>query len=83
MNTTYLTIITALIICFIVYFLSVRKATKKLLIKNATLREALAKLLIEHRILVDQYRQLANINKALRDVRPAVANATVKNYKKK
>jgi uncharacterized protein YdeI (YjbR/CyaY-like superfamily) len=77
MNHTYNVIILLLIIAFLSYILFLWKKIRKLSDLNVALQIAGAKFVQEHRILVDQYRQLANINKAFRDV------SKVRNYKKK
>ena len=67
-----------MIIGFLVYVLKTQKKIRVLTETNKALQKISIDLIKEQKTLSDQYRQLANINKALTDIRPKI-----RNYKKK
>ena len=79
MNYIYIAIIISLIIAFGIYFYFTRKLIRQLIDRAIAFQEAGNKIYEEHRILIDQYRQLAKISEAYR----AVSEAKVKILKRK
>jgi len=78
MNHIYNVTILLMIIGFLVYVLKTQKKIRVLTETNKALQKISIDLIKEQKTLSDQYRQLANINKALTDIRPKI-----RNYKKK
>lgn len=68
MNYLYLGIIISQAIAFITYFLFTKKVIKQLLDVNLAFKQAGEKAKNDLYLLTEQYRQLANINKAMRDI---------------
>ena len=68
MNYIYLSIILVLVVLFGVYFYFTRKLIRNLIDSARAFQLAGNKAQKDLFILTDQYRQLANINKALREV---------------
>jgi len=68
MNYIYLSIILTLVVLFGVYFYFTRKLIRNLIDSARAFQEAGNKYQKDLFILTEQYRQLANINKALREV---------------
>lgn len=61
----------ALVVLLVVYWFYTRRLIRRILNVNIALQSAGNKIQNELNILTDQYRQLANINQALRDVKKA------------
>ena len=80
MNYIYLSIILTLVVLFGVYFYFTRKLIRNLIDSARAFQEAGNKVQKDLFILTEQYRQLVNINKALREV---YQSKPVKNLKKK
>ena len=77
MNNLSIFLISFLTTTLILFFLLARRTFKKLLLDRIILKNLAEKYKNDLNILTDQYRQLANINKALRDIQ------TTKGGKKK